>query len=140
MRHGMSNTKLYKSWAAMKRRCDFPDAIHKKYYADKGITYCAEWKDFCNFMDWAINNGYVEGYTIERLDNSKGYCPENCKWIPANEQSRNRSCNHFVTICGETKSIYQWCEEYGIKWTTFYQRLKHGYKDKELLYGRKKVI
>ena len=135
MRHGMSKSKLYISWQSMKRRCDFPDDLHKKYYSDKGITYCDEWKDFLNFRDWALANGYVEGYTIERLDNNKGYNPQNCKWIPKNEQPCNRSVNHFVTINDETKSIGEWCKEYNIKWTTFYERMRRGKKGEELLKG-----
>ena len=133
--HGMSKTPLYKSWAAMKRRCDFPDEFHKKYYKDKGIKYCDEWKDFIPFSKWALNNGYVNGYTIERLDNSKGYYPENCIWIPFREQSKNKTSNHLVEIDGQIKPICQWCEEYGIKWTTFYARLKKGKTGKDLLKG-----
>lgn len=136
MKHGMSYTKLYKSWAAMKRRCDFPDELHKKYYSNKGIKYCEEWKDFCNFRDWALENGYVEGYTIERIDINKGYFPENCKWIPAKEQAFNKSTSHFVTIGHETKTIAEWCIEYNVKWTTFYARLKRGLKETELLFGK----
>lgn len=137
MRHGMSNTKMYKSWAAMKRRCDFPDELHKKYYLDKGITHCKEWADFVNFRDWALSNGYIEGYTIERIDNDKGYCPENCRWIPAKEQAVNKTSNHLVTINGVTKTISQWCNQYGVKWTTFYARIKRGWSGESLLYGKR---
>ena len=133
MRHGMSNSKLYKSWAAMKRRCDFPDEYHKKYYA--GIRYYEEWKDFCSFRDWALANGYVDGYTIERIDIRKDYLPENCKWIPAKEQARNKRTSHFVTINGETKTIAEWCEKSGIKWTTFLARIKRGDTGERLLRG-----
>lgn len=131
--HGMSKTSLYKSWAAMKRRCDNPDDFHKKYYKNKGITYCDEWKTFENFRDWALNNGWLEGLTIERKDNSKGYNPENCCWVTMEEQSKNRTSIHYITIDGETKSITDWCKEYGIKWTTFYARLKRGVTGKDLL-------
>ena len=131
--HGMSNTPLYKSWSAMKRRCNYPDELHKKYYKDKGIKYCEEWENFENFKDWALENGYVENYTIERLDNSKGYFPENCTWIPAKDQSKNRTTNHLVEINGVKKPISVWCEEYGIKWTTFYARLKSGKTGKQLI-------
>lgn len=133
IKHGMSKTPLYKSWAAMKRRCDNPDKLHKKHYADKGIKYCDEWKDFVCFSKWALNNGYVDGYTIERLDNSKGYYPENCIWIPVKDQGKNKTTNHLVEINGVKKPISVWCEEYGIKWTTFYARLKSGKTGKQLI-------
>lgn len=133
--HGMTNSPLYKSWVAMRRRCDNPDNYHKKYYKDKGITYIEEWKSFDIFSNWALKNGYIEGYTIERIDNSKGYYPQNCTWIPKQEQQKNRTSNHFVEIDGKIKTISQWCNEYNIKWTTFYTRLKKGKKDKDLLKG-----
>ena len=133
IKHGMSKTQLYKSWISMKRRCDYPDEFHTKYYKDKGIKYCDEWKNFDNFMIWALSNGYINGYTIERIDNSKGYYPDNCKWIPKNEQPKNRTNNHFIEIEGQTKTISEWCEEYNIKWTTFYARLKKGKTGKQLI-------
>ena len=70
---------------------------------------------------------------LERIDNSKGYYPENCKWIPKNQQPKNRTTNHFVEIDGETKTISEWCELYKIKWTTFYGRLKSGKTGKQLI-------
>lgn len=133
MKHGMSKTKLYKSWAAMKRRCDFPDPLHKKYYADKGITYCEEWKDFLPFMKWALNNGYVEGYTIERIDNEKGYFPENCKWIPASEQCLNKTNKSHLIIDDVDKSYTEWGREYGLRENTIRMRVKYGWSGKDLL-------
>lgn len=131
--HGMSKTSLYSSWNGMKNRCNIPKGHHRKYYYDKGIRYCDEWGVFENFKNWALSNGYVEGYTLERIDNSKGYCPENCKWILKADQPKNRTTNHFVEIDGVSKTISAWCEEYGIKWTTFYARLKKGKSGKELI-------
>lgn len=131
--HGMSYTKLYKSWAAMKRRCDFPDEHHKKYYKDKGITYCEEWKDFVNFKDWALSNGYVDGYTIERIDNNKNYCPDNCKWIPLCEQSKNRTNKSHLIINGIDKSYTEWANEYNLRENTIRMRVKYGWKGNDLL-------
>lgn len=133
---GRSKTKLYKSWVAMKRRCDNPDKLHKKYY--ENIEICDEWYDFDNFKKWALNNSYKDGYTIERLDINEGYFPNNCTWIPKERQNDNKRNNHIITINGVSKNISQWCKEYGIKWTTFYARLKYGYENDELLYGRRR--
>ena len=131
--HGMTKTSLYKSWQAMKRRCNNPDDFHEKYYRDKGITYCDKWEIFENFRDWALENGWSEGLTIERKDNSKGYNPDNCCWVAMEEQAKNKTSTHYVTIEGETKNITDWCKEYNIKWTTFYARLKRGVTGKKLL-------
>jgi len=133
---GRSKTNLYKSWVAMKRRCDNPDDLHQKYY--KNIKICNEWYNFDTFRKWALSNEYVDGYTIERLDITKGYYPENCTWIPKEKQNNNKRNSHTITINGISKNISQWCEKYNIKWTTFYQRIKYGYKDEELLYGRRR--
>ena len=60
---------------------------------------CDEWlKDFANFKDWAINNGYEEGLTIERINVNGNYEPSNCTWIARNLQSRNTTRNHYITI------------------------------------------
>lgn len=138
VKHGMSNTPLYKSWAAMKRRCDNPDNLHKKYYADKSIKYCDEWKDFVCFSGWAINNGYVDGYTIERLDNSKGYYPENCTWIPAKEQNINKTNKSHLVIDGIDKSYTEWAKEYGLRENTIRMRVKYGWSGKDLIKPTKK--
>lgn len=132
---GRSKTKLYKSWVAMKRRCNNPDSLHKKYY--KNIKICNEWYHFELFREWALSNGYIEGYTIERKNIEEGYYPENCTWIPKEKQNDNKRNNHIVTINGVSKNISQWCKEYNVKWTTFYARLKYGYENEELLYGRR---
>lgn len=136
--HGMSKTPLYKSWLAMKRRCDFPDELHKKYYKDKEITYCEEWKDFICFSKWALSNEYVDGYTIERLDNSKGYFPENCTWIPAKDQNKNKTNKSHLIIDGVDKSYTEWANEYGLRENTIRMRVKYGWSGKDLLKPTKK--
>lgn len=89
--HGLTNTRLYNIWDNMKGRCYRPSMECFKYYGAKGITICDEWMNDCNtFFVWAMNNGYREDLTIERKKNELGYTPDNCEWIPQEEQSRNR--------------------------------------------------
>jgi len=90
--HGMSKSRLYGIWSTMKRRCSDPRTGHRKYYYDKGIKVCTEWKNFLPFKKWATTNGYMEKLSIDRLDDSKNYCPENCEWVTSKENSRRRSC------------------------------------------------
>lgn len=133
---GRSKTKLYKSWVSMKRRCDNPDEYYKKYYKD--IKICKEWYDFDFFKEWALSNGYVEGYTIERLDVMKGYYPENCTWIPKEKQPINRRTKSHLIINGIDKSFTEWANEYGIRENTIRMRVKYGIKGEDLLKPTKK--
>jgi hypothetical protein len=86
--HGQSKTKTYGIWAAMIRRCENIGAPEYKYYGGRGIEVCAQWKSFENFL---LDMGFCPtGFSIERKDVNGNYCPENCIWIPRNQQSKNR--------------------------------------------------
>ena len=88
--HGQCRTPLYKAWDAMFQRCYNPKEKAYKWYGGRGITVCDTWKDFKVFYVWAITNGYQENLTLDKIDNSKGYSPENCRWISSAQQSYNR--------------------------------------------------
>ena len=96
-KHGKSNSRLYRVWATMKNRCHNPNTERYRYYGGRGITVCDEWRnDFQKFYEWAISNGYDENApfqqcTIDRIDNDKGYSPDNCRWVDMNAQRHNRS-------------------------------------------------
>ena len=89
--HGLRKTRLYRIWANMKDRCLNSNAPGYLYYGGRGITICDEWKnDFLQFYDWAMANGYADDLSIDRIDNDKGYNPDNCRWATHSEQMRNR--------------------------------------------------
>ena len=91
--HGMHKTRLYCVWNNMLVRAGaFKGASEKEkhYYQDRGITVCSEWLVFENFRDWALSHGYKEDLQIDRIDNDKGYCPENCRWVTPKENANNR--------------------------------------------------
>lgn len=80
---------IYKEWRDMRKRCQAKNTEYSRYYYNKGIRVCEEWDlldtGFNNFYNWAIDNGYVEGLSIDRIDSSKGYFPENCRWVTFDE-------------------------------------------------------
>lgn len=88
--HGDYGTKLYRCWASMKRRCDNKNCSAFKHYGERGITYLTEWSDYENFKQWALQSGYQDNLTIDRIDNDGDYEPDNCRWISMELQSQNR--------------------------------------------------
>ena len=110
-KHGGRKTRLYRIWDNMKSRCSNPTKGNYKEYGGRGIKVCEEWlHDFAAFRDWALANGYDDALTIDRIDNDKGYSPDNCRWITQAEQNRNQRTNHMVTYHGETKAIREWAQ------------------------------
>ena len=95
-KHGLFNHRLYGVWSSMKERCYNPKGAEYLAYGGRGIDVCDEWKDdFKAFYDWAISHGYDENAprgqcTIDRINNDKGYNPENCRWVPMLVQASNR--------------------------------------------------
>lgn len=89
-KHGMSHTRIYRCWIDMKSRCLCKTNPWYSHYGGRGITICNEWMNFEPFYKWAIENGYSDSLTIDRIDNNKGYYPWNCKWSTQQEQSLNK--------------------------------------------------
>ena len=90
------NHRIYDCWKDMIKRCIQKDGHNAKNYALKGITVCEEWHDFECFQEWALNNGYADNLTLDRIDNNKNYCPENCRWATLKQQANNTSRNRII--------------------------------------------
>ena len=123
--HGLSQSRIYKVYSGMKKRCY--DKNHKLYnrYGGRGITVCDEWaKDFMNFYNWSMVNGYQDNLTIDRIDNDKGYSPDNCRWVTMLEQAQNTSKNVNITYKGKTQTISAWSRETGIPQNTISRRFR----------------
>lgn len=123
--HKQSGTRLYKIWQGMKRRCHNPHDTRYDRYGGRGIIVCDEWrKNFQAFYDWAVQNGYNETLTIDRIDNDGNYCPDNCRWSSNEEQARNRSSNINITIGNATKTLTEWCEIFQVDYKMVLARYK----------------
>lgn len=123
-KHGLSKTRIYRIWMAMKSRCKY-----RRYtnYEGRGIKVCEEWKrDFMEFCSWALKNGYQDNLTIDRIDVDGNYCPENCRWITNDEQQNNRRNNHKVLYLGKEYTLAQLSRKIGIPESTIWNRVKKG--------------
>lgn len=118
---------LYSRWSSLKSRCLNPDVVGYVRYGARGITLCAEWLHFPTFVAWMRAAGWVEGskLSIDRIDNDKGYSPDNCRLATCKVQSNNMRSNRLITIDGVTRTMQEWADLHGVP----YQRLaKRVYK------------
>lgn len=139
--HNMTGTRIHSIWKAMKDRCFREKCRAYHNYGGRGITICDEWlgeNGFLNFYNWAMDSGYRDDLTIDRIDVNGNYCPENCRWATRKEQGNNTRKNHFVTHDGKTMTISQWADHLGVKPSLIMQRLKRGWTDDEAIEGRNK--
>lgn len=116
---------MYGTWNSMMARCY--NEKHAKYplYGARGLRVCRRWHTFQNFVD---DMGMrPSGLMLERIDNDKGYSPENCKWATYAEQIRNRNITVWLTHDGKTMCIKDWADHLGISYSTLKERLRQGY-------------
>lgn len=104
--HGESHrkrTRLYTIWCGMRQRCENQNRDAFRLYGGKGVTVCEEWNDYESFRSWAYSNGFKDqpngtphkkALSIDRIDPSKGYSPENCQWITRSENTARANKNH----------------------------------------------
>ena len=96
--HNESRTKLYRVWIAMKQRILNPNCEAYKDYGGRGITICQEWANsYIKFRDWALENGYADKLTLDRIFNDNDYEPSNCQWIP-NKENAQKTRRTILTL------------------------------------------
>lgn len=132
---GIAKTRLYIIWSHMKQRCCNENDIKYESYGAKGINVCKEWLDnFMEFRKWALENGYKENLTLDRIDGTKGYEPNNCRWRTYRQQANNMKTNHLLSFDGETHTISEWSRIVNIKRGTIERRInKYGWTTEEAL-------
>lgn len=133
-KHGQAGSRLYRIWQYMKQRCNNPK--HEAYhtYGGRGIKVCKEWEhDFAAFREWADAHGYADNLEIDRIDNSKGYSPDNCRWITHKNNCNNRRTSLFVEIEGVKHTLPEWADISGIDYRSIYNRYYRGIRGAELI-------
>lgn len=121
--HGMSRTKIHSIWKAMKQRCLNPKNQRYKDYGGRGISICNSWLDFQNF--YKDVGDYPERMSLDRIDNNKGYSPENCRWATYTQNANNTRKSTSVEYRGETKTLSEWCTLLGLNRTAMATRLSY---------------
>ena len=115
----------YHSWAAMKNRCQSKTSKDYPRWGGKGITVCQEWQKFENFLR-DMREKPAQGWSIDRIDNNKGYEPSNCRWATPSQQQANRKVAKLLTHLGRTQTEGAWAKEYGISRGRLRYRLEQG--------------
>ena len=131
-KHGFSDSRLDRIYYHMIGRCH--KSSHKSYerYGAKGIHVCDEWRnDKKAFFQWAMDNGYSDNLTIDRIDGTKGYYPGNCRWATYKEQANNIKTNRVICIDGVSHTMTEWAEIKGIRVGTLFNRLTKGWDEKK---------
>ena len=122
---GRSANELYGLWKNMLGRCENPN--HPKFYryGARGIKVCNEWHNFWSFVSWSISvGGRPNGFSLDRINNDKNYCPENCRWADSKIQSTNKSTNRIIEYNGVSKTLHEWETEIGISDQSLSKRLQ----------------
>lgn len=126
-KHGMSYEKHFLKWSVIKSRCYNKKDKGYNNYGGRGITMCDEWlNNYYSFHEWVEDN-YVKGMTIDRIDNQGPYAPWNCRYASHKTQANNRRSNKYYTYNGLSKTLSEWAMDFNIKEITLRNRIKAGW-------------
>lgn len=137
IKHGGTGTRLHDIWTGMCQRCDNPNATQYPNYGGRGIKICDEWRNledgFINFRNWALENGYDNTKTVDRIDVDGNYCPENCRWVDNKMQVNNKRDTVYLQIATYRLPLMIWSEITGIPKDTLWGRHARGWTDSETI-------
>lgn len=121
----------YRTWASMVARCTIPGSEGYAKYGARGVRVCNRWRDFENFL--ADMGERPKDTSIDRIDGSRGYDPDNCRWANIRTQTENRSSTRWVRLGAERVTIPELAELGGISYTCAYQRLQRGWSPEKVV-------
>ena len=132
IKHGGSKTPLYNVWKSMRQRCNNSKSHDYRWYGMDGVKICEEWDNFANFKKWALEHGYKNGLTIDRVNSHGPYSPENCRWITIQEQQKNK--RNVLRFCylGDLYTVDTFCDKFGVSKAMFYDRKHKGWSLDEI--------
>lgn len=136
-KHGNSRERLHKIWEHMIMRCDPSSKFCRDNYGGRGISVCDEWKGedgYLRFKEWALNNGYTDALSIDRINNDGNYEPENCRWATNKQQANNRRSNVVFEFNGEKRTLAEWADLYEIPYGRLNDRIRSGMPIEKALY------
>ncbi len=126
--------RLYRIYKGIKTRCVYKGAADSKNYGGRGITMCSDWvNDYNAFKKWALENGYDDSLSIDRIDVDGNYCPENCRWATWEQQNNNRRYHVWIEANGKKQTAAQWARELNMNYQTIVGRAHRGLSPEEIL-------
>ena len=125
LKHNSTGSREFRSWVGMRDRCRNP--LNQSYarYGGRGIDICVRWDEFLNFL--ADMGKCPKRKSLDRIDNDKGYSPENCRWATSSQQARNRRTSRIITFRGATKHVIEWAVLIGVPVSTLNVRFQRGW-------------
>lgn len=144
LKHGENRRKAetveYRAWSAMFHRCS-PTYKRPQDYFDRGITVCDEWSGEGGYERFLEHVGRrpAPGYSLDRIDNNRGYAPGNVRWATKVDQQRNRRANTLLTIRGETRCVAEWAEIGAVSADRVHARMRAGWSAEEAVFGAANV-
>ena len=124
---GQRATVEYQAWSSMVSRCYYPSNVMYGYYGARGILVCAEWRhDYPAFLA-SVGRRPTARHSLDRIDNSKGYSPENVRWATPSEQQQNRRSTHWVAVNGENICVAELSRRTGLPRRTITDRIERGW-------------
>lgn len=122
--NGLEDSPEKSIWYTMKARCYNPNNHKYARYGGRGIKVCNRWLE--SFDNFYADMGAKPSpqHSIDRIDNNGNYEPTNCKWATHKEQGNNTNNNFLITIDGKTKTLGEWCDQYGVPYKTMWARIK----------------
>lgn len=123
--HGMTKTRVFRTWSSMRNRCQNTQNRAFPNYGGRGITVCERWNTFEDFL--ADMGEPMKGMSLERIDNNKGYSPDNCRWANASDQNNNRRTCVLLEFAGKTQTIAQWSKDTGVPYFVLHGRIRRGW-------------